>query len=40
MKDLSDELRGTCARSVTLGFIASDYLSHLRHHLHQIGQRD
>jgi DinB superfamily len=22
---------------VTLGFIASDYLTHLRHHLHQIG---
>src|SRR5271170_5758105 len=23
--------------AVTLGFLASDYLTHLRHHLHQIG---
>ncbi len=25
---------------VTLGFLASDYLTHLRHHLHQIGVAD
>ncbi len=25
------------AEPVTLGFLASDYLTHLRHHLHQLG---
>jgi hypothetical protein len=25
---------------VTLGFLASDYLTHLRHHLHQIGMAE
>ena len=34
---LDTPIRIGTGEPVTLGFLASDYLTHLRHHLHQIG---
>jgi DinB superfamily len=37
---LDTQCRIGAGQAVTLGFLASDYLTHLRHHLNQIGVSD